>query len=260
MPVSSQRIARLTDGSRTFWALLDDDLTARPAEGNPFDGLRPSGPPQSVSGLRWLPPCAPSKIVGVGRNYRAHAAELGNPVPAEPLIFLKPPSAVIAHGEQIRLPAASERVDFEGEIGVVIGRRARDIDEERALEAILGFTCVNDVTARDLQKKDVQFTRAKGFDTFCPVGPCIATGLDPAGLAVETWVNGVRRQSAAVADMIFGLARLVSHIARVMTLEPGDLIATGTPEGVGPLGPGDEVRVVIQGVGSLVNRVVPPGS
>jgi len=255
MPATPQRLARLADAGRIFWAVVEDGGLVRPAAGDPFTGLGPPGAARPAAGLSWLPPCTPSKIIGVGRNYRAHAAELGNPVPAEPLIFLKPPSSLAGHGEPIRLPAMSERVDFEGEIGIVIGRRVRDIPEERALEAVLGYTCVNDVTARDLQHRDVQFTRAKGFDTFCPTGPCIATGIDPASLALETWVNGVRRQAAPATDMIFGLARLVSYIARIMTLEPGDLIATGTPEGVGPLAAGDEVVVLIEGIGRLVNRV-----
>lgn len=254
-----QRVARLSDGARAFWALLEDDGRVRPAKGDPFTRLEPDGPPRSVEGLVWLPPTTPSKIVGVGRNYRAHAAELGNAVPAEPLLFFKPPSALLAHGGTILLPAASDRVDHEGEIGVVIGRRLRDASESEALAAVLGYTCVNDVTARDLQKKDIQFTRAKGFDTFCPVGPCIALGLRPETLAVETWVNGVRRQAAPADGMIFGIGTVLSYVSRVMTLEPGDLIATGTPEGVGPLAPGDEVVVAVAGVGRLVNRVAARG-
>jgi 2-keto-4-pentenoate hydratase/2-oxohepta-3-ene-1,7-dioic acid hydratase in catechol pathway len=260
MTAPPQHIARLSESGREFWAVLDEGGLVHPVEGDPFAGLGTPQAPRPAAGLRWLPPCAPTKIVGVGRNYRAHARELGNPIPAEPLIFLKPPSALAGHGDPIRLPAASARVDFEGEIGVVIGRRVRDIPEERALDAVLGYTCVNDVTARDLQKSDVQFTRAKGFDTFCPAGPCIATGIDPAGLVLETWVNGARRQAAPATDMIFPVARLVSYISRVMTLEPGDLIATGTPEGVGPLAAGDEVVVVIEGIGRLANRVEASGS
>jgi 2-keto-4-pentenoate hydratase/2-oxohepta-3-ene-1,7-dioic acid hydratase in catechol pathway len=191
----------------------------------------------------------------VGRNYRAHAEELGHEAHQEPLLFLKPVSALLPHEGVIRMPAASARVDFEGELGVVIGRAARDVPESEAMEYILGYTCVNDVTARDLQKRDVQFTRAKGFDTFCPVGPCVAAGLDPADLVVRTFVNGQPRQVGAVRDMLFPPARLVSCISQVMTLLPGDLIATGTPEGVGPLALGDRVDVVIEGIGRLSNRV-----
>jgi len=250
------RVARFEEMGRIFWALLEGDDRAREAEGDPFRGLRPVGAPRPLGGLSWRPPISPSKIVGVGRNYRAHAAELGSVVPAEPLLFLKPPSALIAHEEAIRLPSASRRVDYEGELGVVIGRTARAVPERSALDFVLGYTCVNDVTARDLQKRDVQFTRAKGFDTFCPVGPCLALGVDPAALAIETRLNGVAVQRGRTADMVLGIARLVSAISAVMTLEPGDLIATGTPEGVGPLRPGDDVEVVVTGIGGLRNPVV----
>jgi 2-keto-4-pentenoate hydratase/2-oxohepta-3-ene-1,7-dioic acid hydratase in catechol pathway len=264
------RLARFADRERTFHALLEDDDRAREIRGDPIQDrpaergggpapldalLAAAGPSLPTAGLRWLAPCLPSKIVGVGRNYRDHAAELGHAIPGSPLLFLKPPSAVLPHGGVIRLPAESRRVDFEGELAVVIGRTARAVPEDRALDHVLGYTCLNDVTARDLQASDVQFTRAKGFDTFCPVGPCIALGLEPAALVIETFVNGAPRQSAPASGMIFGVARLVSFISRVMTLLPGDLIATGTPEGVGPLGPGDEVSVAIAGIGRLTNRV-----
>jgi 2-keto-4-pentenoate hydratase/2-oxohepta-3-ene-1,7-dioic acid hydratase in catechol pathway len=260
--VTVLRLARFADGGRTFHALLEEDGRIREIAGpvslDPRDAPRwaaaaPGSRP--AAGLRPLPPCLPSKIVGVGRNYREHAAELDHEVPAEPLLFLKPPSAALAPGEPIRLPAESRRVDYEGELGVVIGREARGVPEERALEHVLGYTCVNDVTARDLQASDVQFTRAKGFDTFCPFGPCIAVGLPLAGLAIETWVNGARRQSAPVSRMIFQVPRLIATISRVMTLLPGDLIATGTPAGVGPLQSGDEVTVDIAGIGRLTNPV-----
>jgi 2-keto-4-pentenoate hydratase/2-oxohepta-3-ene-1,7-dioic acid hydratase in catechol pathway len=250
-----RRIARLALGGRVFHALLVGEDRYREALGDPIAGLRPIGPDRPLDGLTWLPPCRPSKIVGVGRNYRAHAEELGHAVPAEPLLFLKPVSALLPHQGAILLPAASARVDFEGELGIVIGRAARDVPESEAGAHIFGYTCVNDVTARDLQKRDVQFTRAKGFDTFCPVGPCVAAGLDPADLVVRTFVNGALRQSGAVRDMLVPPARLVSYISQVMTLEPGDLIATGTPEGVGPLAPGDCVDVVIEEIGRLSNRV-----
>jgi 2-keto-4-pentenoate hydratase/2-oxohepta-3-ene-1,7-dioic acid hydratase in catechol pathway len=254
-PARVSRFARLAEGTRVFHALLSDDGLAREARGDPFSGLTPAGPPRPLDGLRFLTPLVPSKIIGVGRNYKAHAAELGHAVPAEPLLFLKPPSALLPHQGIVRLPAASARVDFEGELGIVIGRVARDVPEERALDFVLGYACVNDVTARDLQRQDVQFTRAKGFDTFCPFGPCIATGIDPQTLRVETFVNGERRQTAPVTDMIFPPASLIAYVSRIMTLEPGDLIATGTPEGVGPLSPGDEVVVSIEGIGRLSNRV-----
>lgn len=208
--------------------------------------------------VRLLAPLSPGKIIGIGRNYAQHARELGNvPPEAEPLIFLKPPSSIIAAGDPILLPASSQRVDHEGELGVVIGNVARDLnDEDDPLRCVLGFSCVNDVTARDLQKKDVQFTRAKGFDTFCPFGPWIETELDPSRLKIETRVNGQIRQSGNTADMLFPVARLIRFLAGIMTLWPGDLIATGTPAGVGPLAGGDLVEVEIEGIGILKNPVV----
>lgn len=256
MPAPILRFARLSEGGRTFFALLEDrDESFREALGDPFTGLHAQGPPRPCAGARWEVPLRPGKVIGVGRNYRAHAAELGHEVPKEPLLFLKPPSALLPHEGIIRLPPESARVDHEGEIGVVVGRRLRRANEDEARAAILGVTCVNDVTARDLQKRDVQFTRAKGFDTFCPVGPCVATGLQPDTLAIATRVNGTLRQSGQATDMIFPVARLLSYISGVMTLEPGDLVATGTPEGVSPLQPGDVVEVEIPGVGRLRNRV-----
>jgi 2-keto-4-pentenoate hydratase/2-oxohepta-3-ene-1,7-dioic acid hydratase in catechol pathway len=257
------RLARFADGGRTFFALLEADGRVREIRGavsyDPRDApswSRDASPPRGVGGLALLPPCLPSKIIGVGRNYREHAAELDHEVPAEPLLFLKPPSALLPPGSDIHLPAASQRVDYEGELAVVIGREARAVPEDRALEHVLGYACINDVTARDLQAGDVQFTRAKGFDTFCPLGPCVAIGLALESLVVETYVNGERRQSAPISRMIFPVARLVSFISGVMTLLPGDVIATGTPAGVGPLRPSDEVTVSIEGIGRLTSRVV----
>jgi 2-keto-4-pentenoate hydratase/2-oxohepta-3-ene-1,7-dioic acid hydratase in catechol pathway len=199
----------------------------------------------------------PGKIIGVGRNYRDHAAELGNTVPAKPLLFLKPPTSVIGDGAAIVLPPESQQVDFEGEIGIVIGRTLRRATEGEARAGIAGITCVNDVTARDLQRTDEQWTRAKGFDTFCPVGPLVVP-MDPSRfdkLEVFCRVNGAERQHGRAADMVFSILALVSVVSHVMTLEPGDLIATGTPAGVGPLAPGDVVEVEIPGVGILRNPV-----
>ena len=204
----------------------------------------------------------PGKIIGIGRNYRDHAAELGNAVPAKPLMFLKPPTAVIADGAPIVLPPESRQVDFEGEIGVVIGRRLRRATEAQAREGIAGITCVNDVTARDLQRSEEQWTRAKGFDTFCPMGPRLVP-VDPGRLdALEVFcrVNGKQRQHGHTRDMVFPILALVSFVSQAMTLEPGDLIATGTPAGVGLLAPGDVVEVDIPGVGVLRNPVVAEGS
>jgi 2-keto-4-pentenoate hydratase/2-oxohepta-3-ene-1,7-dioic acid hydratase in catechol pathway len=209
-----------------------------------------------LAGVRLLAPVAPSKIVCVGRNYREHAAELGNPMPEEPLLFMKAPSALVAGGDFIELPAASRRVEHEGELGVVIGRRARRLSaSDDPLSYVLGYTCVNDVTARDLQRKDVQFTRAKSFDTFCPVGPHLVGGIDPLDLRVRTRVNGETRQSGRTSQMAFPVPDLVRYISHCMTLEPGDLIATGTPAGVGPLAAGDTVEVEVEGVGVLSNLV-----
>src|SRR5215211_3804112 len=206
--------------------------------------------------MKLLEPVSPSKIVCVGRNYREHAAELGNKVPDEPLLFLKAPSAVISSGDEIVLPAASQQVEHEGELGVVIGRIARNIpSDENPLKYVLGYTCVNDVTARDLQRKDVQFTRAKSFDTFCPVGPLIATDINPADVAVTTRVNSQVKQSGRTSAMAFSVAYLLRYISGVMTLLPGDLIATGTPAGVSRLSEGDVVEVEVEGVGVLRNPV-----
>ena len=208
---------------------------------------------------RLLAPVAPSKIVCVGRNYAAHAAELGNELPKEPLIFLKPPSAIIGPQEAIVLTKYSNRVEHEGELAIVIGRRCSNLLEaDDALSFVMGYTCLNDVTARDLQKSDVQFTRGKGFDTFCPVGPHIETDLDPSSVLVETRVNGSLRQSSSTSLMIYTPAFLVRWISRMMTLNPGDVIATGTPAGVGPLVAGDVVEVSVGGVGVLRNPVRAP--
>lgn len=240
-------------GSSTITRMLD----RLPAGLSDFD----SAPATRISlgEVRLLSPSQPSKIVCVGRNYREHAKELNHEIPTSPLIFLKPPSSVIAHGDEVRRPhKLSQRVDHEGELGVVIGKRCHDPrDDEDVRSYILGYTCVNDVTARDLQNIDGQWTRAKGFDTFCPIGPVIADGLDPwKGVRIETKLNGQVRQSGTTADFIFPLDVIVRYIASVMTLEPGDVIATGTPAGVGPMQAGDVVEVTVEGVGNLRNPIV----
>ena len=225
-----------------------------------------SGPPwaqwsrtshtQRLADVRLVAPVDPPKIVCVGRNYAAHAAELGNDVPKEPLIFLKPSSSIISDGESIVLPTYSKRVEHEGELAMVIRRRCSQLrDTDQALENVLGYTCLNDVTARDLQKSDVQFTRAKSFDTFCPIGPHIETDLDPTDVLVETYVNGALRQSGSTSLMTYPCAFLVRWLSRMMTLHPGDVVTTGTPAGVGPLVPGDTVEVRIAGIGVLRNPV-----
>lgn len=210
--------------------------------------------------MKLLDPIRPSKIVCVGRNYREHAAELGNKMPDEPLLFLKAPSALISSGEEIVLPGASQQVEHEGELGVVIGRVARNIPSgEDPLSYVLGYTCVNDVTARDLQRKDVQFTRGKSFDTFCPVGPWIETNIDPGNVVVQTRLNGEVKQKGNTADMAFPVGFLIRYISEIMTLYPGDLIATGTPAGVSRMKPGDIVEVEVAGIGVLRNNVVSAG-
>jgi 2-keto-4-pentenoate hydratase/2-oxohepta-3-ene-1,7-dioic acid hydratase in catechol pathway len=209
--------------------------------------------------VKLLPPVTPSKIVCVGRNYREHAAEMGNEVPKEPLLFFKPPSAIIGPEEPIVLPKLSKRVEHEGELAVIIGKKCYQLAESDDVRPyIFGYTCLNDVTARDLQKTDAQFTRAKGFDTFCPMGPLIETEFDFAAAKVETRVNGAVRQSAPATDMIFSVDVMIRFITQVMTLLPGDVIATGTPAGVGPLVAGDVVEVSVSGIGTLRNTVVNP--
>lgn len=198
----------------------------------------------------------PTKIIGVGLNYRAHAAEMGKPLPEEPLLFLKPPSALIGPGQPIVRPAGYARVDYEGELAIVMGRRARRVSAAAALDYVRGYTCLNDVTVRDLQKKDVQYTRAKGFDSFCPVGPRVVADLDPRGLHIVTRVNGATRQDSSTSDLIFDVPSIIAFVSRVMTLEEGDLITTGTPPGVGDLQPGDRVEIEIEGIGILANPVV----
>lgn len=203
-----------------------------------------------------LAPANPSKIVCVGRNYAEHAAELGNEVPVSPLLFLKAPSAVIGNGDAIVIPPQSERVEHEGELAVIIGHRAKNIaDDEDSLKYILGYTCLNDVTARDIQRADVQFTRGKSFDTFCPIGPYIETELDVSDIHLSCSVNGEVRQDGRTSQMVFPVESLVRYISRQMTLMPGDVIATGTPSGVGPLKPGEVVEVSIEGIGTLTNPV-----
>lgn len=260
------RIARaeITPGLIRYGLIEGNEF--RPLAGSPFEPvasqLPADGEPVPLAGVRLLAPCEPTKIVAVGRNYAAHAAEHGAEVPQEPLIFLKPPSAVIGPGDTILLPAQSRQVEHEGELVAVIGRRARHLAPGDALACVLGYTCGNDVTARDLQRRDGQWSRAKGFDTFCPLGPWIETELDPGNCLVSCLVNGEVRQQQSTADMVFDLAFLLQYISAAMTLEPGDVIMTGTPSGVGRLRVGDRVEVVVAGqvpehhvIGPLANAV-----
>jgi 2-keto-4-pentenoate hydratase/2-oxohepta-3-ene-1,7-dioic acid hydratase in catechol pathway len=252
-PLTQRPRYGMIEGEKVF------TLLGELAEGNlSLEGAEPS---VNLHEAKLLPPVAPSKVVCVGRNYKEHAAELGNTLPDEPLLFLKAPSSIIGDGETILLPGFSQRVEHEGELAVVIGRRCRNVGEdEDPLAYALGYTCLNDVTARDLQRKDVQFTRAKSFDTFCPVGPFVVTGLDPSDLLVETRVGGELRQSGRTSMMAFSVSYLIRYISNMLTLEPGDLVSTGTPAGVGPLNDGDTVEVSVEGVGTLRNPVRATGA
>jgi len=249
------KITRFAWEGKSRYGLVEDGSILA-IEGDVFGEWRRGERVGKLSEVQLLAPCTPSKIVAVGLNYADHAAETENPVPAEPLLFLKPPSAVIGPAEAIVRPPISQRVDFEAELAVVIGRRARNIPVEKALDFVLGYTCGNDVTARDLQHKDGQWTRSKGFDTFCPLGPWIVTDLDPNDLAVESRINGQVRQRSRTHNLILPVAELLYHITQVMTLEPGDVVMTGTPAGIGALQPGDRVEVEIQNIGVLENHVI----
>ena len=249
------RYATVEDREGGPWVMA---LIPPPPESHTTYDPAESFTPTALSAARLLPPVEPSKMVCVGRNYREHAAELGNDVPTAPLLFFKPPSSLLAPGAAIRLPAASSNVHYEGELAVVIGRQARALKADTDLRPyIRGYTIVNDVTARDLQKSDGHWTRAKGFDTFCPCGPIVSSEVNPAaGLIVETRLNGERKQYGTTRDFIFLIPHLLVYITACMTLEPGDLIPTGTPAGVGPMAVGDKVEVEIEGLGVLRNPVV----
>lgn len=238
--------------------VVDENGTPRLLEGDLFGSYEP-GERISLERHRLLAPIVPSKIVAIGLNYKDHAAEQNKPLPKEPMMFMKPSTAVIGPEESIVLPAWAGRIDHEAEVGVVIGRRARNVGEADARAYVLGLTCLNDVTARELQAKDVQYTRAKGFDTFAPLGPCVAAGIDyhaADGVSVEGWVNGERRQASATNQLVFPIDRLIAHVSAVMTLLPGDVIATGTPAGIGSLKRGDRVTIRVGGVGELSNPVM----
>ena len=228
----------------------------RCADGSPYEHLSPTDSRVELGTVRLLPPCTPSKIVALGVNYRSHGDEMQHRIPEEPLLFIKPSTSVIGPEDNIVYPESSARVDYEGELGVVIGTCAWHVPKEEANGYILGYTCLNDVTARDIQARDKQWTRSKGFDTFCPLGPCIETELDPADLMLETRLNGETRQKTSTADLIFPVDELVSFISHIMTLLPGDVIATGTTSGIGPMQPGDTVEVEIEYIGTLKNYVV----
>jgi 2-keto-4-pentenoate hydratase/2-oxohepta-3-ene-1,7-dioic acid hydratase in catechol pathway len=249
------KIARFSSGKQTGYGIVKSDLISV-IQHSPFVSIRETGVAVKLSDVKLLAPCLPSKIVCLGLNYKLHAEEAKSKLPEEPLLFLKPPSAAIGPEDKIVYPEMSRRVDYEGELGVVIKKKARHISREEALDYVLGYTCFNDVTARDLQSKDGQWTRAKGFDTFAAFGPCIETDVDPASTPVETYLNGQLKQKGNTADLIFPVRQLISFISHVMTLLPGDIIATGTPEGIAPMQPGDTVEIKIPPIGTLRNYVV----
>jgi 2-keto-4-pentenoate hydratase/2-oxohepta-3-ene-1,7-dioic acid hydratase in catechol pathway len=260
------RIARFVVGGSISWGVVEapagtgdnpsfESLTVAAIKDHPMGPIEFTGDRYAITDVRLLAPILPSKVVAIGRNYAAHAAELGNDVPERPLIFLKPSTSVIGTHDVIRLPADSDQVEHEAELAVIIGRVVKDVPRDRALEVIFGYTCGNDVTARDQQRSDGQWTRAKGYDSFCPIGPWIETQFDPSGARVRCLVNDRTTQDGNTRDMIFDVATLVSYVSHVMTLMPGDVLLTGTPEGVSRIADGDTVRVVIDGIGELVNPV-----
>ena len=262
------RIARFTTGDDPRFGIVtgdvddygiaDEDSIITALVGDPlYVGLQPTDEQLRLADARLLSPVLPrSKVVGIGRNYAAHAAELGHDLPDEPLMFLKPNTSVVGPGDPVFYPRQTEELHYEGELAVVIGRICRDVPKEKYADVIHGYTIGNDVTARDLQRKDGQFTRAKGFDSFCPLGPWVETDLDVSDLRVQTFLNGEVKQDGRTSDLIFDVPTLIAHVTSVMTLLPGDVILTGTPEGVGPMNAGDEVEVSIQGIGNLTNKVV----
>ncbi len=249
------RLCRMETAGGPRWGRIDGELVTLLSAAPWHDG-RPIGGAVPLAGARLLPPCEPSKIVCVGLNYKAHAEEQGKELPAEPLLFLKAPSALLAPGGAVLLPAQSRQVEHEGELAVVIGKRASHVRAADALAHVLGYTCVDDVSARDIQKREKVYARAKGFDTFCPVGPWLATDIaDPQALTIELRVNGELRQRGPTSDQIFPVAEVIAFVSEIMTLEPGDLISTGTPPGVGPLVAGDLVEIEIPGIGTLRHGV-----
>ena len=249
------KIVRFAAGNKVKYGILNGD-SIQAIEGKPFRYIKPTDDYYQLSEVKLLYPCLPSKIVCLGLNYRSHAKEINAPPPDAPLLFLKPSTAVIGPEDNIVYPPSSTRVDYEGELGVVIKKAAWQVAIEKTGDYVLGYTCFNDVTARDLQTKDGQWTRAKGFDTFAAFGPCIETELDPGNVVLETYLNGELKQHGNTSDLIYAVPKLISFISNVMTLLPGDIIATGTPSGIGPMSPGDTVEIKIKPIGTLRNYIV----
>ncbi len=249
------RIVRFKAGGKTCYGVLEGPHIVE-YSGTPYGAFKKARRKRLLSQMVLLAPVVPSKIVCVGLNYRDHADEMPLAMPEELVMFLKPVSALCGPDDPIVFPPQSRRLDYEAELAIVIKKRCRHVPAERAREHVLGYTCLNDVTARDLQTRDVQWTRAKGFDSFCPVGPCIATDIDPNGVDIETYLNGVRKQASNTKGLVFSAEDIVARVSAVMTLLPGDVIATGTPGGMGPMQPGDKVEIRIEGIGSLKNPVI----
>jgi 2-keto-4-pentenoate hydratase/2-oxohepta-3-ene-1,7-dioic acid hydratase in catechol pathway len=261
------RIARFAHPSGMSFGVVEgepgagpDAMTIAEIDGHPFGQIRITTQRWALADVRLLSPILPSKVVCVGKNYAAHIAEMNTgDAPKEPLLFLKPSTSVIGPGDAIRIPPGSTNVHHEAELAVVIGRMCREVPRERVKDVILGYTCANDITARDVQKREKQWARAKGFDTACPLGPWVETDLDPSDLTIQLTVNGQQRQLGRTTEMIHSIEELIVNISEAMTLLPGDVILTGTPAGVGPLNVGDEVAVTIEGIGTLTNKVVKRG-
>ena len=249
------KIIRFREGNLIKWGVMEED-SIREMDGDPFGHFHLTSKAKGLQEVRLLSPCLPSKIVALGVNYRDHAEEMKTALPKEPLLFLKPSTSVIGPGEAIVYPKMSKRVDYEAELAVVVRKLTKAVPVEKAAEYILGYTCLNDVTARDLQPKDGQWTTAKGFDTFAPIGPWIVTDIDPDHLEISSYLNGEKRQHSNTKNLVFGSFHLVSFISHIMTLLPGDVIATGTPSGIGPMAIGDKIDIVIEGIGTLSNTVV----
>jgi len=249
------KIVRFKTGSNTLYGILNG-IEIQAIEGEPFDIIKPINKRYQLSEVKLLSPCTPSKIVAIGLNYRSHAEETHNPIPKLPIIFLKPTTAIIGPEENIVYPPDTTRVDYECELAVVIKKKARMIPVGKSLDYVLGYTCFNDVTARDHQRDDVQWTRGKGHDTFAPFGPCIETDIDPGNVNISTWLNGELKQTGNTSDLIFSVPDIVSFVSGVMTLLPGDIIATGTPSGIGPMKPGDTVEIKIEPIGILKNYTI----
>ena len=252
------KIVRFAADTKVKYGILDDE-SIQVIEGKPFRSIKPATHHYRLSEVKLLSPCTPSKIVAVGHNYRSHVAEVNASIPTEPLLFLKPSTTVIGPEANIIYHEALTRVDYEGELGIVIKRPAWHVSAEDVPGYVLGYTCFNDITARDLQRQDGQWTRGKSFDTFAAVGPCIETELDPGNLGLETHLNGELKQRGNISDFIFGIREMVSFISGIMTLLPGDIIATGTPSGIGPMSPGDTVEIKIESIGTLRNYIVKNG-